>query len=140
MPRDPITLLSDIRTAAEFILEQTRGHKLAEYESDRVLSAAVERHFITIGEALNRLVRVDETTAASLGVWPGRVCSGTRRYGRTGASAGSRVEPSLSPSSCLGGAAAPIGSEVVLPVLERVVPGIAFLSEESIILVIVALP
>lgn len=70
MPHDPITLLSDIRTAAEFILEQTRGRKLAEYESDRVLSAAVERHFITIGEALSRLVRVNETVAAALGDYP----------------------------------------------------------------------
>jgi uncharacterized protein with HEPN domain len=70
MPHDPITLLSDIRTAAEFIFEQTRGRKLTEYESDRVLSAAVERHFITIGEALNRLVRVDETAAAALGDYP----------------------------------------------------------------------
>lgn len=70
MPHDPLTLLTDIRTAAEFILEQTRGRKLAEYESDRVLNAAVERHFITIGEALNRLVRVDEKIATTLGDYP----------------------------------------------------------------------
>jgi uncharacterized protein with HEPN domain len=67
MPHDPLTLLNDIQEAAEFILEQTRGRTVAEYESNRVLSAAVERHFITIGEALNRLVRVDAKVAASLG-------------------------------------------------------------------------
>jgi len=70
MPHDPLTLLHDIRQAAEFILEQTRDRTLAEYESDRLVSAAVERHFITIGEALNRLARVDPEVANSLGNFP----------------------------------------------------------------------
>jgi uncharacterized protein with HEPN domain len=70
MPHDPLTLLNDIREAAEFILEQTRGRSLAEYETDRVVNAAVERHFITLGEALGRLVRVDERFASALGDYP----------------------------------------------------------------------
>lgn len=70
MLHNPITLLTDIRTAAEFIFDRTRGRTLAEYESDRVLNAAVERHFITIGEALNRLLRVDEKIATTLGDYP----------------------------------------------------------------------
>lgn len=70
MPHDPLTLLHDIHSAAEFILERTRGHTLAEYQCDRLLSAAVERHFITIGEALSRLARVDAGAATSLGNYP----------------------------------------------------------------------
>lgn len=35
-----------------------------------MLSAAVERQFITIGEALSRLARVDSRVAESLGEYP----------------------------------------------------------------------
>ena len=70
MPHDPRALLHDIREAAQFILEQTQGLTLAEYQSDCVVCAAVERKFITIGEAMNRLTRVDPALAASLGNYP----------------------------------------------------------------------
>lgn len=70
MPHDPVTLLSDIAVACEFIVAETRDRTLAEYEGNRLLSAAVERHFITIGEALARLGRVDSHAAESLGNYP----------------------------------------------------------------------
>jgi uncharacterized protein with HEPN domain len=70
MPHKTTKLLADILDAAEFILEKTRGRSLAEYEADRVLSDAVERNFIVIGEALSRLVRVDPATAKKLGDYP----------------------------------------------------------------------
>ena len=53
MPHKTLKLLGDIIDAAEFILEQIRGRSLLEYEADRVVSDAVERNFITIGEALS---------------------------------------------------------------------------------------
>lgn len=70
MPPDPVKLLHDIVDAAEFILQQTRGQSLAEYEQTRVLRDAVERNFIIIGEALVRLKRVDPKLVESLGDFP----------------------------------------------------------------------
>ena len=70
MRHDPEKSLEDIRDAAEFILDLTRGRTLDEYRNDRVLSSAVERNFITVGEALNRLLRADPDTAAALGNYP----------------------------------------------------------------------
>ncbi len=70
MPHDPETLLRDLCDAVEFILEHTRGRTLGQYKADRLLCAAVERKFITLGEALNRLARVDAKRAAALGNFP----------------------------------------------------------------------
>jgi uncharacterized protein with HEPN domain len=44
--------LADIREAAAFILEATRGRSEANYLEDRLLRYAVERNFEIIGEAL----------------------------------------------------------------------------------------
>lgn len=70
MPHDPVKLLYDIVDAAEFILQETRGRSLAEYEHTRLIRDAVERNFIIIGEALSRLRRVDPTMVKSLGDFP----------------------------------------------------------------------
>lgn len=70
MPHDPLKLLRDIADSAAFILEQTRGRSLLEYEESRILRNSVEREFIIIGEALNRLVKVDSSFARSLGNYP----------------------------------------------------------------------
>ena len=70
MPRSPQKLLCDILDAAEFILDQTLGKSLTEYERDRLLSNAVERNFITIGEALGRLARLNPQAASALGDYP----------------------------------------------------------------------
>lgn len=59
MPHDPPVLLEDIRHAAEQIARITAGRTLPDYQNDEFLRAAVERFFITIGEALTRLERVD---------------------------------------------------------------------------------
>ncbi len=70
MPPDPVKLLHDIVDAAEFILGQTRGRSLAEYEQTRLIRDAVERNFIVIGEALSRLQRMDSALADGLGDYP----------------------------------------------------------------------
>ena len=66
MPHDPKVLLEDIRLAAQEIRQFTTGRSLSDYQTDRLLRAAIERWFIIIGEALTRLERLDTS-------WAGRI-------------------------------------------------------------------
>ncbi len=66
MPHDPKVLLEDIRLAAREIQHFASGRSLADYQTDRMLRAAVERWFIVIGEALTRLERLDTAWAARI--------------------------------------------------------------------------
>lgn len=61
-PRSP-KLLEDIRDAAAFIREATRGSEAEKFRNDRLLRQAVERNFEIIGEAVRRLDREDPETA-----------------------------------------------------------------------------
>jgi uncharacterized protein with HEPN domain len=63
MKRKTPKLLDDIRDAAAFIEDVSRGRSLEDYCSDRLLRQAVERNFEIIGEAINRLVRIDPDVA-----------------------------------------------------------------------------
>ena len=59
-------LLLDVREAGESILQHTAGKSFAEYSADRFFRRAVEREFEIIGEALNRIDRLDSATAARI--------------------------------------------------------------------------
>ena len=64
-PKTP-KLLEDIRDAAAFIREATRGKTVEDYRRERLLRQAIERNFEIIGEAVNRLVQHDPGTAARI--------------------------------------------------------------------------
>ena len=53
-------LLEDILSCALDIKAFTKNKTLNDYSGDRLLKAAVERKFEIIGEALNRLKKMDE--------------------------------------------------------------------------------
>ncbi len=55
--------LSDIQQAAGRVQRFTSGKTLADYREDDLLRSAVERQFEVVGEAMNKLARVDEGTA-----------------------------------------------------------------------------
>ena len=63
-------LLEDARLAGERILRFTSGRSRDEFLQDELLRSAVERQFEIIGEALNRLRRLDATTASALSDLP----------------------------------------------------------------------
>lgn len=63
-------LLEDICDAAAFVREATQGRTLIDYRQDRLLRHAIERSFEIIGEAVNRLARIDPATAARIGDYP----------------------------------------------------------------------
>lgn len=66
MPPRTRKLLDDIRDAAAFIVEQTKGLSAAAYEKDRLVRQAVERNFEIIGEAVNRLRKNDPAIAGRI--------------------------------------------------------------------------
>ncbi|MCC6211234.1 MAG: DUF86 domain-containing protein [Burkholderiales bacterium] len=64
-PKTP-KLLEDVRDAAAFIREATRGKTQEHYRGERLLRQAIERNFEIIGEAVNRLAVHDPETAGRI--------------------------------------------------------------------------
>ena len=58
MERSPQSYLWDARDSADTILRFIAGVSLDQYLGNEMLRAAVERHFMIIGEALGRLARI----------------------------------------------------------------------------------
>ncbi len=70
MRRESKKLLFDIQDAAGFILDATKDMDLDAYRADRLVRDAVERNFITIGEAITRPNRIDAATAQAIADHP----------------------------------------------------------------------
>jgi uncharacterized protein with HEPN domain len=66
MHPDAGKLVWDAQKAAKRVARFTAGRTIQDYESDEFLRSAVERQFEIIGEALNRLSRVDAAAAATI--------------------------------------------------------------------------
>jgi uncharacterized protein with HEPN domain len=66
MPHDPRQYLEDVRQAAQRIHSFVGTASLAQYAADDLLRAAVERQFITIGKALNRLLSIAPNLAGCI--------------------------------------------------------------------------
>jgi uncharacterized protein with HEPN domain len=66
MPHDPRKCLGDIQRAVEFLLQVVSGRTLDDYRSDEIFRSAIERKFEIIGEALNRLQKIDPALAAAV--------------------------------------------------------------------------
>ena len=66
MPLEDKALLYDIREACLLVLAFTRDKDYEAYAADPALRSAVERQFITIGEALNRLVKLNPEYTARI--------------------------------------------------------------------------
>jgi uncharacterized protein with HEPN domain len=61
------TLLFDMQGAAHKIRSFTSGRTFADYQADSMLRSAVERQFEILGEALNRLAKLDVAIASRVG-------------------------------------------------------------------------
>jgi uncharacterized protein with HEPN domain len=66
---DKGTLLAS-RNAAQFIVEDTEGVSYAAFLDNRLIRQAVERNFIIVGEAINRLRCHDPAVAARISAIP----------------------------------------------------------------------
>lgn len=59
MPRDSLAYLWDARRALTLIAQFVSGRSWADYERDALLRSGVERQFEILGEALNRLDKLE---------------------------------------------------------------------------------
>jgi uncharacterized protein with HEPN domain len=55
--------LNDIVEGCDVIETAAAGRSLADYETDRILRSAIERNFEIIGEAFNRIVKLEPSLA-----------------------------------------------------------------------------
>src|ERR1700730_2561433 len=70
MQPETAKFLEDARQACEMLQDFTRGKSFADYQSDALLRAGVEREFIIIGEALFQASRKDPSLVQAITALP----------------------------------------------------------------------
>jgi len=60
-------LLEDVRQAIGLILQFAEGQTVHDYSENALLRSGIERQFEIIGEAINRLIKLDSATASQIG-------------------------------------------------------------------------
>ncbi len=66
MQLEALKHLDDMRRACRLLAEFVAGKTFADYSADALLRSAVERQLTIVGEALNRLKKIDPTAASSI--------------------------------------------------------------------------
>jgi len=69
MPHDPLVCIEDAVTACELIIQFTKDMDEAEFYVDLKTKAAVEREFEIVGEALNRIKKINVDILAGVDNW-----------------------------------------------------------------------
>ncbi len=69
MPHDPLVCIEDAVTACELILQFIKTMGEAEFYLDLKTKAAVERKFEIVGEALNRIKKIDVDILVEVDNW-----------------------------------------------------------------------
>jgi len=59
-------LLEDVRQAIGLILQFAAGRTVQDYSENALLRSGIERQFEIIGEAINRLIKLDADTASQI--------------------------------------------------------------------------
>lgn len=73
MPRSALAYLVEMDEVCQFLLERTASMTLDEYLQDKTVRLAVERCFITLGEAMKQLNLHHPATASAFAQKPGLV-------------------------------------------------------------------
>ena len=66
MPPETLKFLFDVRQACLLVAQFTRSKTASDFRNDLLLQSAVERQFITIGEALQQALRIQPELANSI--------------------------------------------------------------------------
>ncbi len=69
MPHDPLVCIDDAVTACKLIIEFTKDMDEAVFYVDLKTKAAVEREFEIVGEALNRIKKINVDILAEVDNW-----------------------------------------------------------------------
>ena len=69
MRHDPLVCIEDAVKACELIVQFTKNIKFSGYSADLKTQSAVERQFEIIGEALNRVKKLDVNLLDSIDNW-----------------------------------------------------------------------
>jgi len=73
MPRSALAYLVEMNEVCQFLLDRTASMQLAEYLQDKTVRLAVERCFITLGEAMKQLQLHHPAIASAFAQKPGIV-------------------------------------------------------------------